>query len=69
MIFHHEIPNDIGMTFSSHLNDSINGTGFLAESAVYAFGHVYIVTGGTPAPISTGFGFNCDCLKLKKICQ
>lgn len=45
------------------LDDGVYGTRLLAESAVDAFGHVYVVSGRPPRTIGTLLSFNCNSLK------
>ena len=40
----------------------IDGTRFLAESTVDAFGHINIIPRSSSTSVFSWFGFNCDCL-------
>lgn len=44
------------------LNNSIDWTALLAETAVDALGHINIVSSRPPASISSLLGFDCDSL-------
>lgn len=46
-----------------YLNNGINRTGFLAEAAVDAFGHVDVIACGPPAAIGSSLSFNSDSLR------
>lgn len=53
----------LGGHFCFYLNNGINRTGFLAEAAVDAFGHVDVIARGPPAAIGSSLSLNSDSLR------
>lgn len=53
---------DGGIFVVRTLNNSVDGTGFLAKSTVNALCHVNIVSSGSSGTVGSGLAFNCDCV-------
>lgn len=53
---------DSGIFVVGTLDNSVDGTGFLAKSTVNALSHVNIVSSGSSGTVGSGLAFDCDCV-------